>query len=190
MGDLVAVMQVGGHLAQFGPPAEILAAPADGFVARFVGADRGLKRLSLTRVGELQLQSPVTARAGDDPAAARRRLEADPFGYLLLVDEADRPIGWIPRHDLPTSGPLDASLAAEASPLLDRRATLKDALSLLLDADVQAGIVVDRKRTVLGVVTADMIAERMRGGAHVVASEPFPSDAEAVLGEATEDAGR
>ena len=47
MGDLVAVMQVGGILAQFGPPAEILAAPADEFVARFVGADRGLKRLSL-----------------------------------------------------------------------------------------------------------------------------------------------
>ena len=42
MGDLVAVMQVGGHLAQFGPPAEILANPANDFVARFVGADRGL----------------------------------------------------------------------------------------------------------------------------------------------------
>ena len=41
MGDLVAVMQVGGHLAQFGPPAEILASPASDFVARFVGADRG-----------------------------------------------------------------------------------------------------------------------------------------------------
>ncbi len=36
------------------------------------------------------------------------------------------------------------------SPLLDRRATLKDALSLLLDADVQAGIVVDRNRAVVG----------------------------------------
>ena len=48
MGDLVAVMQVGGVLAQFGPPAEILANPASDFVARFVGADRGLKRLSLT----------------------------------------------------------------------------------------------------------------------------------------------
>ena len=51
LGDLVAVLQVGGVLAQFGPPAEILANPASDFVARFVGADRGLKRLSLTRVG-------------------------------------------------------------------------------------------------------------------------------------------
>ena len=49
MGDLVAVMQVGGFLAQFGPPSEILGNPASDFVARFVGADRGLKRLSLTQ---------------------------------------------------------------------------------------------------------------------------------------------
>jgi len=55
MGDLVAVMEVGGRLAQFGPPAEILARPASVFVARFVGADRGLKRLALRRVDELPL---------------------------------------------------------------------------------------------------------------------------------------
>ena len=48
------------------------------------------------------------------------------------------------------------------SPLLNRRTTLKDALSLLLDADVQAGIVVDRSGAVLGVVTADTIADLMR----------------------------
>ena len=58
MGDLVAVMQVGGVLAQFGPPAEILRNPASDFVARFVGADRGLKRLSLTRVADLELETP------------------------------------------------------------------------------------------------------------------------------------
>ena len=73
MGDLVAVMEVGGRLAQFAPPAEILASPASEFVARFVGADRGLKRLSLSRVGDLELQPAATARVGDDAAAARRR---------------------------------------------------------------------------------------------------------------------
>jgi hypothetical protein len=33
---------------------------------------------------------------------------------------------------------------------------------MLLDADVQAGIVVDRSGAILGLVTADMVAERMR----------------------------
>jgi osmoprotectant transport system ATP-binding protein len=162
MGDLVAVMQVGGILAQFGPPDEILAAPASEFVARFVGADRGLKRLSLTRVREVEIRPPVVARAGEDAADARRRALADPFPYLLLVDAANRPIGWIPQHDIPERGRLTEDLAIPMSPLLDRRTTLKDALSLLLDADVQAGIVVDRSGAVLGLLTVDMIADRMR----------------------------
>jgi osmoprotectant transport system ATP-binding protein len=176
MGDLVAVMQVGGRLSQFGPPDEILAAPADDFVARFVGADRGLKRLSLARVGELALQAPVTARPGDDAAEARRRILDDPFAYLLLVDDANRPLGWVRGDDVADTGVLREDMAVAASPLLDRRATLKDALSLLLDADVQAGIVVDRRRAVLGLVTADMIAGRMRDGDHVVPAEPYPPD--------------
>jgi osmoprotectant transport system ATP-binding protein len=58
MGDRIAILREGGHLAQYGTPAEILADPADEFVARFVGADRGLKRLSLTTLGEIDLPQP------------------------------------------------------------------------------------------------------------------------------------
>jgi osmoprotectant transport system ATP-binding protein len=162
MGDLVAVMQVGGHLAQFGPPDEILANPASEFVARFVGADRGLKRLSLSRVQELTLRPATTAHPGDEAAEARRRAQVDPFRYLLLIDAKNRPIGWIDEKEIPTDGRLTEAMANAMSPLLNRRTTLKDALSMLLDADVQAGIVVDRSGAVLGLVTADMIAERMR----------------------------
>ena len=165
MGDLVAVMQVGGHLAQFGPPAEILAAPASEFVARFVGADRGLKRLSLARVGDLDLRSPITARPGDDALAARARIQADPFPYLLLVDAEARPIGWLDQDEIDPAAALDAAAAIPTSPLLDRRMTLKDALSLLLDAGVQAGIVVDRHGATVGLLTVDDIAAQMRAPA-------------------------
>jgi osmoprotectant transport system ATP-binding protein len=162
MGDLVAVIETGGRLAQFGTPEEILANPASDFVARFVGADRGLKRLALSRVRDLTARTAATARAGEDAAAARDRAFADSSGYLLLLDERDRPIGWIQRLAIPTEGPLAADLAVPASPLLDRETTLKDALSMLLDADVQAGLVVDGHGAFIGLVTADMIADRMR----------------------------
>ena len=55
MGDRIAILREGGKLAQYDTPEEILARPADEFVARFVGADRGLKRLTLSTVGDLQL---------------------------------------------------------------------------------------------------------------------------------------
>ena len=55
MGDRIAILREGGVLAQYDTPKEILARPADDFVAKFVGADRGIKRLSLTTLGELEL---------------------------------------------------------------------------------------------------------------------------------------
>jgi len=162
MGDLVAVMQVGGHLAQFGPPAEILANPASDFVARFVGADRGLKRLALIRVADLELRSPVTARAGDEAAAARTRAASDPFPYLLVVDDADRPIGWLDDRRIPADGRIGADEVEPAEPLFDRHTTLKDALSMLLEAGVQAGVVVDGNGAARGIVTVETIIERAR----------------------------
>jgi osmoprotectant transport system ATP-binding protein len=56
MGDRIAVLRSGGELAQFATPAEMLMHPADEFVEQFVGADRALKRLALTRVRELDLR--------------------------------------------------------------------------------------------------------------------------------------
>jgi osmoprotectant transport system ATP-binding protein len=165
MGDLVAVLQIGGHLAQFGTPDEILANPASEFVARFVGADRGLKRLALVRVRDLELRPAPTARPGDDVDAARKRAAGDSFPYLLLVDEADRPIGWIDDRRLRSLESLTADAAESESPLFDRHTTLKDALSMLLEAGVQAGIVVNAAGAVQGLVTVEMILERTRAAA-------------------------
>src|SRR5256714_13169950 len=89
MGTRVAVMQQGGHLAQYAPPTELLAHPANDFVSRFVGADRGLKRLSLLKVADVQIEPGVVARVGEPaPAAWSRALEAGTH-YVLLLDRND-----------------------------------------------------------------------------------------------------
>jgi osmoprotectant transport system ATP-binding protein len=165
MGDLVAVMARGGHLLQFGPPAEILARPASSFVAQFVGSDRGLKRLSLARVAELPLRPAITARPGDPAGPARARILDDPFPYLLLVDGRDRPLGWLDQHALAKDGVLSAENAIPTSPFFDRRTTLKDALSMLLDANVQAGVLTDRDGKLRGLVTVGMVADWYRAAA-------------------------
>jgi osmoprotectant transport system ATP-binding protein len=188
MGDLVAVFQTGGVLAQFGSPLDILAAPASEFVARFVGQDRGLKRLSLLRVSDVKLQPAVTARPGDSAADGRRRALDDPLRYLLLIDAANRPLGWIGHGDIPADGELTEAMANPVSPTVNKRTTLKDALSMMLDADVQTGIVVDRNGAVQGLLSLDEIAEKMRIGEHAPAfahelepmepEEPGPIEAE------------
>ncbi|CAN5303566.1 N/A [soil metagenome] len=64
MGDHIAILGEGGVLAQFDTPERILSEPASDFVASFVGADRTLKRLSLTRVADLTLE-PLNGGATD-----------------------------------------------------------------------------------------------------------------------------
>ncbi|MGH3985404.1 MAG: ABC transporter ATP-binding protein [Pseudonocardiaceae bacterium] len=58
MGDRIAVLRQDGTLAQYGTADELLRRPIDDFVADFVGADRGLKRLSLRTVHELVDHDP------------------------------------------------------------------------------------------------------------------------------------
>ncbi|MEV0970261.1 ABC transporter ATP-binding protein [Microtetraspora glauca] len=73
LGDMVAVLRVGGRLAQMAGPATLLSEPADDFVREFLGRDRGIRRLSFIPAKDVRL---VTAPAD------------------LVVDASGRPLGW------------------------------------------------------------------------------------------------
>jgi osmoprotectant transport system ATP-binding protein len=68
MGDRIAILREGGTLEQYGAPDEILARPVSQFVERFVGDDRGLKRLALRTAAEVGLE-PVSEAEFDGPTA-------------------------------------------------------------------------------------------------------------------------
>jgi osmoprotectant transport system ATP-binding protein len=99
MGDRIAVMQEGGRLAQYAPPAELLTHPANEFVENFVGADRALKRLSLQRVADISLLP--AAEATDGPVIPAAALLRDALSELLahearaarVVDAEGRVVG-------------------------------------------------------------------------------------------------
>jgi osmoprotectant transport system ATP-binding protein len=162
MADRIAILQRGGVLAQFDTPDAILAHPASEFVERFVGADRGLKRLSLGRVRDLELARPTIVRVGDARADARRLAE-QASGYALLVDEAERPLGWIDAHELAGEGEVDPEAAMPGAPTVQPETTLRDALSAMLLSSVQLGVVVDDRERVLGVISVDAISDALRG---------------------------
>jgi osmoprotectant transport system ATP-binding protein len=69
MGDRVAIFASGGRLAQFGSPVELLAHPADEFVEDFVGATRGLRRLTVTPIDPAHLE-PLDGLTTGDLASA------------------------------------------------------------------------------------------------------------------------
>ena len=86
LGDRVAVMRTG-KLVQYSPPAELLAHPADDFVAQFVGHDRALKRLGLLTVGGIELDRTIDrSRLGAAPTLSPSTSVRDALAALLVAD--------------------------------------------------------------------------------------------------------
>jgi osmoprotectant transport system ATP-binding protein len=83
MGDRIAILRQGGRLAQYDTPEAILADPADEFVADFVGADRGLKRLGLRTLAEIDLLDEPAGRADHRPEATPDTTLRDALSLML-----------------------------------------------------------------------------------------------------------
>ena len=141
LGDKVAVFAVGGRLALYATPEEILRAPANDFVASFVGRDRGFRHLGFTPSDGVTVHTvPTIVRGphGDDtdPAAAS--------GWQLVVDAELRPLGW-------ASPGTDKELIPGGS-LFRPGDSLRRALEAALSSPSGLGVAVDSEGKVLGVV--------------------------------------
>ncbi|HZC71915.1 MAG TPA: ATP-binding cassette domain-containing protein [Jatrophihabitans sp.] len=161
LGDRVAVMRAGGKLAQFAPPAELLARPADAFVAGFVGRDRGYRALGFAEAGALPLGEEKPARLGEQVRDARDRAHDD---WALVVDADDKPLGWLAVGRLP-----DDALASEITPdllnlggtLASESGTLRAALDAALSSPSGRGVIVHEDGTFAGTVTASRVLARI-----------------------------
>jgi len=90
MGDRVAIFQTGGRLAQYGTPAELLGHPADEFVEDFVGATKGLRRLTVTPITREHLEPLDGRTAGELGATVPLGATLEEALAVLLRD--DKPV--------------------------------------------------------------------------------------------------
>ena len=137
LGDQVAILRVGGRLAQFGPPQELLDEPADAFVEGFVGRDRGYRSLSFLpasglALGEVAVVREATSRSGEGPT--------------LVLDGDARPVGWVDTERPGLVHPMGGTFVRETDTLraaLDSALTSPYALAVALDPETgrYAGVV-------------------------------------------------
>ena len=132
MGDRICILREGGRLAQYDTPATILADPADDFVAHFVGADRGLKRLALRRLEDVQLDR-VPRTNGKAPPECSTGATLREALSLMLTDGSS---GVVVRGSGGEAKGLRARRRGRAGDL--RRAQLPRRRSLLLRRHVVA----------------------------------------------------
>jgi osmoprotectant transport system ATP-binding protein len=145
LGDQVAILRVGGRLAQLGTPQQLLDEPADAFVEGFVGKDRGYRSLSFGPAAGLPLDSvPV----GRDVSAAGDELS-------LVLDADARPLGWADRTHPTGLHPVGSTFDPETD-------TLRSALDAAFTSPVGLAVAVDRASgRFAGVVSAQEILEQI-----------------------------
>jgi len=173
LGDRVAVLSQGGRLEQYDTPAAILGAPATAFVAGFVGADRGLKRLAVTPVTDRDLVHPPVVRADDDPARLVAVLAEARSRWAVVQDREGHLVGWVGAE-----APSSATIAAGVRPMaasVHRGTSLKQAFAEMLQHDAGWIAVLDpADDRYLGVLTPSTLHAALRRSVEADARDVAP----------------
>lgn len=91
LGTRIALLDVGGVLAQYDTPERLLSAPKNEFVSDFLGSGKEVRRLDLTSVGDIELEPVRIVTAAADTAGAPDEVR------VIVIDESGRPKRWL--HD-------------------------------------------------------------------------------------------
>lgn len=136
MGNKIAIFSAG-RLEQFDSPDNILAHPAQAFIADFVGADRTIKRLGLVRVSQA-LDTNVPSVPHDmDLGRARELMRANGLNQLVVTGTQGRPIGFLGAV---ASATLQGTCEQHCNPkvkTISLNADLRAAVSRMFENDVE-----------------------------------------------------
>ncbi|RCG23754.1 ATP-binding cassette domain-containing protein [Streptomyces diacarni] len=160
LGDRIAVYGEG-RIEQFDRPATVLGAPASPYVADFVGADRGLKRLSVTPIEPGDLEEPPTVHLSDRLDKAARRMAAAGARWAVVLDDADELHGWVSAGVVEAQEGTVAHHARRMEAWLPLGSSLKQAFSTMLQHDAGWIAVLDGDRFV-GVLTPSRLHAALR----------------------------
>ncbi|HEY9410916.1 MAG TPA: betaine/proline/choline family ABC transporter ATP-binding protein [Jiangellaceae bacterium] len=168
LGDRIAVFAQGGRLEQFDTPATVLGAPATPFVADFVGADRGLKRLSVTPITKADLEAPPLVHLDDSLGAAA--VAMGDSRWAVVLDADGRLAGWIGRDMCRGEGTVrDEARRMNAWVELDD--SLKVAFAEMLQWDAGWIAVLDDSDHYVGVLTPSTLHAALRRSVEAEAND-------------------
>lgn len=160
LGDKVAILNVGGHLEQHASPDELLANPANEFVESFLGAERSLKRLSLSTVAELTLERGPVIDVTATIVEAKAALVEHGVEWLGLLRDGDF-TGWAWSADIGNAGHLDEIEVRRTVATVTPQSTLRQALEVILNARSEVAIVLEDDHRYLGAVTVESIRREL-----------------------------
>ena len=160
LSDRMAILNVGGVLEQFAPPETVLREPANDFVREFVGAERGLKRLALIKVGDIEVEDGPVVSTRDTADDARRTIDAGGFGWASVVDDGEL-AGWIDHDALRGCSTVAEADARPFSAYVTARDSLRQALDSIVTSRTAVAVVVTKGQRYRGVLTLERISQEI-----------------------------
>ena len=162
LSDRMAILNVGGVLEQFAPPETVLREPANDFVREFVGAERGLKRLALIKVDDIQVDPGPVVAPGAGADEARRAIDAAGFGWVSVVDEGEL-LGWVDHQALQGCVMAGQATPRRFSAYVTGRDSLRQALDSIVTSRTAVAVVVTEGQHYRGVLTLERISQEILG---------------------------
>jgi osmoprotectant transport system ATP-binding protein len=159
MGDRIAILKQQSKIAQYDTPEKILTDPADDFVADFIGGGASIKRLSLSTVEDIEPADWPVASLADGYEHVQEKMRSSDKGYVLLLDDQDRPSRWVGAEDIEND---DTSLEEAGRPavaIVEASSSLYNTLDTMITSYKGSAIVVDGEGRYQGVVDFDTVLE-------------------------------
>ncbi len=169
LGDRIAVLSQGGKLEQYADPATLLGAPANDFVADFVGSDRGLKRLAVTAIDPSDLEQPAVVHLDDSLAQARESMTRAGARWAVVLHPSGELRGWLSREAAAGDGVVNDHTHRMRA-WVPVGASLKQAFSVMLQQDAGWVAVLDGDQF-RGVLTPESLHAALRRSVEDAAPE-------------------
>ncbi|MBH3129124.1 osmoprotectant ABC transporter ATP-binding protein OsmV [Serratia marcescens] len=164
LGDRIAVFRQG-KIAQNASADELLARPANDFVASFVGQDRTLKRLLLVQAGDVaDQQETVTVRRETPLVEAFGLMDDIDARSVTVVDADGKPLGYVKRREARGAPGVCADSLHRFRVTARAEENLRVVLSKLYEHNTSWMPIVDEDGRYSGEISQDYIADYLSSG--------------------------
>jgi osmoprotectant transport system ATP-binding protein len=160
MADRIAILNQGGIIEQYAPPEEILREPANDFVRRFVGAERGLKRLALMKVSDIGVEEGPVVASSAGTREALSEMERYGFDWCSVVDDGELR-GWIGKASLEGKKSISEIDPRPFSAYVHKDSSLREALDSIVTSRTQVAVVASENQRYAGILTLERISKEI-----------------------------
>ena len=160
MADRIAILNRGGVIEQFAPPEEILRTPANDFVKQFVGAERGLKRLALIKVRDIEVEEGPVVSSATGAEEARATMSSFESYWAAVVDDGELK-GWVDDASLEDKGSVAEVKPRKFSAYVTDDSSLRHALDSIVTSRTQVAVVVGDEDKYRGILSLERVSQEI-----------------------------